>query len=196
MNRNFSFFSPPREATVIIESNSKTSAPKKQNSRRKFFDDEENDLELNRTQISYKRNSHTSLKSKLNNEDLIENSHSEESNDETPLINSNSKKKLPKKCTCCEKPFPQNYQRIRHEVNVHFKCHICENVAFETRKAIYYHLRDKHKAHVDCPYCKHISFPWERMKKHIVNKHPSKKIDTIAKRFSEAQQLIIQNICP
>ena len=34
--------SPPREATVIIKSTSKTSAPKKQNSRRKIFDDEEN----------------------------------------------------------------------------------------------------------------------------------------------------------
>ena len=39
-----------------------------------------------------------------------------------------------------------------------------------------------------------ISFPWERMRKHILNKHPSKKIDAIAKRFTEAQRLIIQNI--
>ena len=181
--------SPPRETTVIFKSTSKTSTPKKRNALRKIFDD----VELNRTQMSNKRNSRTSLESKLINEDPIVNSKNEDSNDETPLINSNSKKKLPKKCTCCEKPFPQNYQRIRHEVNVHFKCHICENVGFETRKAIYYHLRDKHKAHVDCPYCEHISFPWERMKKHIVNKHSSKKIDAIAKRFTEAQQLIIQN---
>ena len=53
-------------------------------------------------------------------------------------------------CDQCTKTFGSLSHKVRHQVNVHFYCHICK-IALEKRTEILEHLRDNHRAKIDCP---------------------------------------------